>query len=554
MSLDRDKQSLTYNSSESEFAAHVDNIKKSFYPNEQSLVNLLSECHPVYKGKSANSVNRMRGYLMASFETVSLPSIALPYILESLTNSFHPYTVAGAAKAVRGIEIPNSNICPYLIKATYNIWRKDQPISFESYYLTWPLRQYSTAVLEILDTLAWMGPNAISVLPELQRLFSNFSHKLDQRTKSKLLNLIESLEYDFPENITENCCKPIQLNLNDTSFYEKKIDGKIFLEDQDGKKVQWDNFFSRKLVVVAFFYTRCINPRKCSLTIYNLVKLQKKLESTNLRDKIKITAITYDPNYDTSATLKCYGISRGFTFSPDHKFFRIPKDFDKVIESFNLGVNFNGTLVNQHRIEFFLIDRKGEVKKSFLRFQIDIDEIITELTNLINNYSEVNKILSKKSKCRTFLNNLMSIVLPIVIAFFPKCPLCWASYLSILGLTGISSIPYSPWLFPLVVIILVLNLCVLFWRSKNGNGFTPLALSLVGTIFLVTIAFSNGVWKWGFIPGLFLLVGGSMLNSLNYSTYQKLKLYFLEFMGDGFRKTVLKIFLFLRKSIKIPTN
>ena len=42
------------------------------------------------------------------------------------------------------------------------------------------------------------------------------------------------------------------------------------LEDQDGARVTFGEFFAGKPSVVAFFYTRCDNPNKCSLTITKL--------------------------------------------------------------------------------------------------------------------------------------------------------------------------------------------------------------------------------------------------------------------------------------------
>ena len=42
------------------------------------------ERSPVYRGRSANTVIRMRGYLLAAFEDAGLPEEALPYVFEEL--------------------------------------------------------------------------------------------------------------------------------------------------------------------------------------------------------------------------------------------------------------------------------------------------------------------------------------------------------------------------------------------------------------------------------------------------------------------------------------
>jgi protein SCO1/2 len=56
----------------------------------------------------------------------------------------------------------------------------------------------------------------------------------------------------------------------------------VELEDQDGARVKFGEFFTGKPSVVAFFYTRCDNPNKCSLTITKLGRLQRRLAELGL--------------------------------------------------------------------------------------------------------------------------------------------------------------------------------------------------------------------------------------------------------------------------------
>ena len=93
------------------------------------------------------------------------------------------------------------------------------------------------------------------------------------------------------------------------------------LEDQDGERVDWKDFFQGKYSVLAFFYTRCSNPQKCTLTIHTLVAAQQLLEKAGLSDKVRTAAITYDSRYDVSQVLRAYGNARRFGFSEDNKMF-----------------------------------------------------------------------------------------------------------------------------------------------------------------------------------------------------------------------------------------
>jgi protein SCO1 len=107
----------------------------------------------VYRGRSANTVNRMRGYLLAAFERSGLPEQALPYVLEELESGRDAYLVAAAARSFRGRESRGSDAVPFLLKAIDNIKYVDDSVSFDSYRPSWPLSGHTTALEEIATTL-----------------------------------------------------------------------------------------------------------------------------------------------------------------------------------------------------------------------------------------------------------------------------------------------------------------------------------------------------------------------------------------------------------------
>lgn len=77
-----------------------------------------------------------------------------------------------------------------------------------------------------------------------------------------------------------------------------------------------------------------------------------------------------------------------------------------------------------------------------------------------------------------------SVLLSVLIAFFPKCPICWAVYMSMFSGWGLVRLPYMGWLFPLLLMVLSIHLIMLFRRSSS-QGYLPFLLSLVGTVFIV---------------------------------------------------------------------
>ena len=378
----QDASALDSSSSEDLFAGFVDSVKANAKSHRSSLVHLLRERHPVYSGRSTNSVNRMRGYAMAAFEHTGLPRTALPYVLESLESSFHPYTVAGAARAVRGMDRPHPQIATYLVKAIYNVWQGDKPISFENYRVQWPLERFSTAVTEILDTLAGMGGYAKNALADLETLRNDYRDQFCRTTLLKLEETIAAIRSD-DENDFEHCCSQPLTTQFSAGYAVDDTNLHPILEDQDGERVDWNDFFQGKYSVLAFFYTRCTNPQKCTLTIHTLVAAQQLLEKAGLSKKVRTAAITYDSQYDDGQVLKAYGNARRFEFSEDNKMFRVRSGFEQIVECLDLGVSFKDTIVNHHRIEFFIVDPNGKVIDSFLRLKVGPEQLIGAIASEI---------------------------------------------------------------------------------------------------------------------------------------------------------------------------
>jgi cytochrome oxidase Cu insertion factor (SCO1/SenC/PrrC family) len=148
------------------------------------------------------------------------------------------------------------------------------------------------------------------------------------------------------------------------------------LEDQDGRTTDFAGYVRGRPAVVTFFYTRCDNPRKCSLTITKLAALQRALGERGLAGAVRLAAITYDPAFDLPARLRMYGQDRGIRFDDDTRFFRTPSGFGELRERFGLGVNYGASTVNRHRTEVFVLDPAGDVAATFARVQWDVEAVL----------------------------------------------------------------------------------------------------------------------------------------------------------------------------------
>lgn len=112
---------------------------------------------------------------------------------------------------------------------------------------------------------------------------------------------------------------------------------------------------------------------------------------------------------------------------------------------------------------------------------------------------------------RSSLKAGMSGVIVILIAFFPKCPICWMAYMSLFSSLGIGTIPYQPWIQPGLIGLLILNIGALYIRSRRREIYGPLWLSLAGTAVLIIFNLWLG-WEWTVWPAFVLVMIGTLWN------------------------------------------
>lgn len=127
-------------------------------------------------------------------------------------------------------------------------------------------------------------------------------------------------------------------------------------------------------------------------------------------------------------------------------------------------------------------------------------------------------------KPKRFGRAFFSLMLSFLIAFFPKCPLCWAAYMSLFSGIGLSQIPFQPWLLPVLFGMLALHLYLLY-RQCRRTGFGPLWLSLCGVALLVTGRFFPAEPYIAY-AGIACVVGGSawsafLRSNISFSAYKK---------------------------------
>lgn len=509
---------------EEEIVAFVDQVKAGRVSVDR-IVPFLHYAHPIYMGRSKNATFRLRGWILEAFTYAGLPTSAVAHVLDELESSINPFVVAASAKALRGFESQSSQFAPFLMKAIRNIRLVDDYITFQTYKPRWPLEERTTAVREILITLRWLGWQAKDVIPQLKDLEQD--PYFSERNKRQLRETIEHIERS---PIREDCCSlKISGARGKSGSVKRQRLSEILVEDQENRIVSYDELFSGSVSVLLLFYTRCENTNRCSRNVTWLGRLQQMIRERTSKLNIRLVALTYDPQYDFSFRSKAYCVNRGLLPDYDCRVGRVINGMDTLLKYLGAGVNYNGSLLNSHCTDLFILDKSGNLVRRIAGFEWDNVKLLDELE----------AVAAKKNSKSTWGNNISSVVLSSVLVFFPKCPLCAAAYLSMLGITQMEFFALRAWMIPVLIGLLIINLGALFWMARRRKWFLPFYVSSAGAGIAIISAFGPGALVVPAYVWLALLLMGSLLNAIPRETLRKVRLPKLRLysIGAGANKT-----------------
>jgi protein SCO1/2 len=322
---------------------------------------------------------------------------------------------------------------------------------------------------------------------------------------------------------TESCCTlPAALtNMSSWASASRRgcapIEATLF-EDHEGVPITFGAFFRGLPSIVVFFYTRCDNPLKCSLTVTKLGRVQQLLDARGLSEQIQTAAITYDPAFDLADRLRGYGQARGMRLDGRHRMLRAIDGGKALCGHFKLGVNFIESLVNRHRIELYILDADGRIAGSFERIQWDEHQVVERAIEVLNegNRATTREVTSEQDPplVGSTASPMFGALASLGLAFFPKCPVCWAAYLSLFGIAGLEQIPYAPSLQPVLFAAMLMNLATIGLRGRSTGRMSGLYLAGAGALAIVASKVTPG-WEQAAVWGVALTLAGSLLSVLN---------------------------------------
>ncbi|MCA1623837.1 MAG: SCO family protein [Acidobacteria bacterium] len=158
------------------------------------------------------------------------------------------------------------------------------------------------------------------------------------------------------------------------------------LINQDGKRISTKDFRGRA-TAITFIYSRCPLPEYCILMSKNFSDLANELNgNAELKDKIRLLSISFDPQTDTPAKLKEYGQGYlGKNAKPDFTVWQLASGTDKevraVADFFGLRYEVDEKDKTQfnHSLRTIVITPEGKVRKVFSGNDWTPNDLLREL-------------------------------------------------------------------------------------------------------------------------------------------------------------------------------
>jgi len=158
------------------------------------------------------------------------------------------------------------------------------------------------------------------------------------------------------------------------------------LTNQDGKRVSM-NDYRGKALAITFIYSRCPLPEYCILMSKHFSDLANQLnDNAELKDKIRLLSVSFDPQTDTPAKLKEYGQGYlGKDAKPDFTVWQLATGTDKEIKAvadfFGLRYEVDAQDKTQfnHSLRTVVVTPEGKVRKVFAGNEWTPNDLLREL-------------------------------------------------------------------------------------------------------------------------------------------------------------------------------
>lgn len=357
----------------------------------QVLSSRLRENDPLYQGRGPQEVIRLRSYLLSTLGSLEVPASAIPYLVAEFTQNQHksPILVASAARACRGVSEHRDLLTDSFRK--YLSGEQMDDIMDLDHYNVWPPISPTSIKEEVLHTVIQFGPYAAGAMPELEAALENSRVEGAVYNRRKELQLLVTNAHHAVQQIGNvSVCKTYDTRALFVSPWRKastRVSPAVFAFetiDHQGEEGRMEQY-KGKPIIATFFYTRCGNLNKCSMTVSKLVQLERELLASGIED-FHILAFSLDPAYDTPKQMKTFAEDRGVDEGSHITLLKLSKlqDNGRFLREMNAAVSYQvSSMVSFHGVELLLLDKRGGFVRRYLDFVQDRQMVVEDMKRLL---------------------------------------------------------------------------------------------------------------------------------------------------------------------------
>ena len=350
----------------------------------ETVSGLLSYRSALYQQRDKAIVARLRAYLFATLADIGVPAAAEPALLDVLAHvdeRMSPVEVGAAARAAAALGARGHRFAPYLASVlSTRISEEEFTLAhFEPRFLP---ADATTIQLEAIRALGEIAAHDdLSTLEALQGFAAlpaasgadpraiRAAQLAAGRVAGRAASAPGAEASADPWITADHRAAPLELDVPVT--------------DQDGIPRRLEGLLDRPAFVV-FFYTRCQNDAKCSMTMSNLAFLQRHLAREGLADRVRLLAITYEPQFDTPQRLHGFATDRGLLPGEDALVLQVdPARQQQVIDQLLVPVSYNAAWVSAHGVESSLLDARGRLVRKYSVVLWDNDALVADLKRVL---------------------------------------------------------------------------------------------------------------------------------------------------------------------------
>jgi len=145
------------------------------------------------------------------------------------------------------------------------------------------------------------------------------------------------------------------------------------------------DYYGDRVVLLSFIYTTCSDVNGCPLASFVLKKVQDRaLADGDLRDRLRIVSVSFDPAHDTPAVLTAYADHvRSPNFQWTFLTGRSASAIQPMLDRYDQAVFRDETGAIAHILRVMLIDRQRRVRNIYSVSFLHPDTVLADVRTLL---------------------------------------------------------------------------------------------------------------------------------------------------------------------------